>query len=324
MKQLALLFAALATAGAVAVGLDPSDIREWPVPWERTRPRDPYVGPDGKVWFVGQQGHYVAYFVPGTGEFKRYELEPGTGPHNLIVDQQGFVWYAGNLKAHIGKLDPKDGSIKKFDTPGVRDPHTLIFDQKGDIWFTAQGANHLGKLTVATGNVQVILVPTPNARPYGIWIDSKGRPWAVLFNSNKIATVDPATMQIREVSLPRPGTRPRRLVITSDDRIWYGDYAEGYLGRYDPATGEVKEWLMPGGARSRPYGMSLDDKDRVWLVEMAGEGAGARFVGFDTKKEEFFSSTPVSANIRHMYYDRPAQEIWFGTDAGNIGRAKLP
>ena len=47
-------------------------------------------------------------------------------------------------------------------------------------------------------------------------------------------------------------------------------------------------------------------------------------VSFDVKKGEFISSTPVSGNIRHMYYHRPAQEIWFGTDAGNIGRAKLP
>ena len=44
--------------------LDPIDIKEWPVPWERTRPRDPYVGPDGKAWFVGQQGHYLAHLIP--------------------------------------------------------------------------------------------------------------------------------------------------------------------------------------------------------------------------------------------------------------------
>ena len=39
-------------------------VREWPVPWEKTRPRDPYVAPDGRVWFVGQQGNYIASFDP--------------------------------------------------------------------------------------------------------------------------------------------------------------------------------------------------------------------------------------------------------------------
>ena len=40
----------------------------------------------GRVWFVGQQGNYLAFLDPETGEFKRYDLDPGAGPHNLIVD----------------------------------------------------------------------------------------------------------------------------------------------------------------------------------------------------------------------------------------------
>lgn len=61
------------------------DIKEWPVPWEGTRPRDPYVTPDGKVWFVGQQGDYVAEFNPDGEKLRRFDLEKGAGPHNLIV-----------------------------------------------------------------------------------------------------------------------------------------------------------------------------------------------------------------------------------------------
>src|SRR5690606_10515604 len=150
-------------------------IEEWTVPWERSRPRDPYVGPDGRVWFVGQVGNYVAYLEPRSGEFKRYELDEGVHPHNVIVDAQGTVWYAGNQAAHIGKLDPKSGQITQFPmpNPAVRDPHTLIFDQNGDIWFTAQGGNHVGKLTVKTGEVELIPVPIERSRPYGIAIDSK-------------------------------------------------------------------------------------------------------------------------------------------------------
>ena len=144
------------TAGTTAVTLSPVDIKEWPVPWgAQTRPRDPYVDAQNRVWFVGQAGHYLAYLVPETGEFKRFALDSGTGPHNQIVDRQGFVWYAGNRAAHIGKLDPKDGKITKYPMPNgePRDPHTLVFDSKGDIWFTAQGGNAVGKLTVATGAV---------------------------------------------------------------------------------------------------------------------------------------------------------------------------
>jgi virginiamycin B lyase len=327
----ALLHVACAAAGATSLAGQAADravdIKEWPVPWERTRPRDPDVDRQGRVWFVGQTADYIAYLVPETGAFKRYELDAGAGPHNQIVDTAGFVWYAGNRAAHIGRLDPRDGKIVKYPMPnGVpRDPHTLVWDRRGDIWFTAQGGNAVGKLTVATGAVQVIALPTPNARPYGIVIDAQNQPWIVLFGTNKLATVDPATMQLREIELPRAAIRPRRLVVTSDGRVWYGDYATGMLGRYDPQTGKVDEWALPGGARSRPYAMAVDQADRVWLVESGLDPN--RLVGFDTKTAQFFAQTDIpsgAGTVRHMVFHAASRAIWFGTDNNTIGRAIVP
>lgn len=57
------------------------DIQEWQVPWENTRPRDPYVAPDGTVWFVGQVGDYLGHLDPESGELRRFPLPDGTGPH---------------------------------------------------------------------------------------------------------------------------------------------------------------------------------------------------------------------------------------------------
>jgi virginiamycin B lyase len=106
------------------------EIREWEVPWKSTRPRDPSVAADGTIWFVGQQGHYVGHLNPATGEFKKYDLGEGVGPHNQILDKNGNVWFAGNRVGYIGKLDPKTGAIEKFPMPDptVRDPHTLVMD----------------------------------------------------------------------------------------------------------------------------------------------------------------------------------------------------
>ena len=33
----------------------PVEITEWTVPWDNTRPRDPYVENEHRVWFVGQR-----------------------------------------------------------------------------------------------------------------------------------------------------------------------------------------------------------------------------------------------------------------------------
>lgn len=305
------------------------DIREWEVPWSESRPRDPFVEPSGKVWFVGQRGHYVANLDPETGEFKRYDLEPGTGPHNLIVAGSGddaTIWYAGNRNGHIGRLNPANGEIEKFPMPidAARDPHTLIFDSIGDVWFTVQGGNYVGRLATNSGEVSLIEVPTRKARPYGIVLNSKNVPWVVEFGSNKLLRVDRDELKVEEFELPNSDSRPRRMAITSDDNIWYVDYALGRLGRFVPDDEVFTEWDLPSGIESQPYGMAVDRYDRLWIVETGV--SPNRFVGFDTTTETFFSGTDVPSGggrIRHMYYHESAGEIWFGTDTNNVGRAKV-
>jgi virginiamycin B lyase len=320
--------------GLTAQQVRDPELTEWEVPYEGTRPRDPYVGPDGHVYFVGQRGHYVAALDPETGEFTRHDLEDGTGPHNLIVGEDGIVWYAGNAASHIGRLDPSNGEITKFMMPEERasDPHTLVWNEDGDIWFTVQGGNFVGHFDTDAGESRLVEMPQvpgrggqmTSSRPYGIKLDSQGRPWICLFNTNAIATVDPATLERRVYELPE-GSRPRRLVIDSQDRIWYVDYAQGRLGRVMPETGEVTEWPTPGGSGSQPYGMAIDASDRIWFVE-SGVGPN-RFVGFDPTDEDFFSITEIESGggtVRHMYYDEPTNTVWFGADTNTIGRAVLP
>ena len=319
----------LAAAGGegVTAAEDTIEITEWVVPWADTRPRDPYVDGEGRVWFVGQRGDYVAYLEPETGDFERFDLEDGTGPHNLIVDDDGFVWYSGNRAAHIGRLNPRTGEITKYMMPNqaARDPHTLVFDANGDIWFTVQGGNFVGKLGTRTGTVDLIPVKAERARPYGIVVDADNRAWFTEFGTNKLATVEPETLELEEIALPRAEARPRRLMVATTGDLWYVDYAGGHLGRFEPSTGDVKEWMVPGGADSRPYGMAIDDADRLWFVESGVEPN--RFVGFDPDTESFFSVTEIASGggtVRHMYYHAPTREIWFGTDTNNIGRARVP
>ena len=90
------------------------EVTEWVVPWENSRPRDPYYADKHHIWFVGQREHYVGLLDPETGKFKRYDLDKGTGPHNVVTGPEGYVWYAGNRNAHIGRLDPKRARSKSF------------------------------------------------------------------------------------------------------------------------------------------------------------------------------------------------------------------
>lgn len=321
-----------APSGAQTIDQDP-ELQEWEVPYESSRPRDPMVAPDGRVWFVGQAAGYVAVFDPETEEFTKYDTE-GVRPHNLIVDADGIVWYAGNTDSHIGRLDPATGEIRKHYMPDdrARDPHTLIFDSEGDIWFTVQGGNFVGKLWTDTGEIRLVEALQVeggrrgnSSRPYGIVLDSSDRPWIALFATNHIATVDPETFELRTYELPWENALPRRIAVTSDDIVWYGDWTRGTLGRLDPETGDVTEFPLPSGEQARPYAMLADDTDRVWVVETGVEPN--RFVGFDPMSREFIGSADVPSGggtVRHMYFDAETNAIWFGADTNTIGVAELP
>ncbi len=291
-------------------------LKEWEIEWGG-RTRDPHVAPDGKVWFVGQAGNYIAWFDPATEERRQYEIEDGTNPHNLLVDDDGYVWYAGNRNGRIGKLNPETGEAEIIMTGDARDPHTLIFDGRGYVWFTSQQANHVGRVHMETHEVEVIQAFESPGRPYGIVIDDEGAAWVALFNTSHIMRVDPATMDTRLYDKATPESRSRRIALTDDGRVWYVDEPRGFLGAIHPATGEVQEWPMPGGDDSRPYALNRDDQGLLWASQT---GPDKKLTAFDPEREEFVAVFDVSHNIRHMALDSRNGALWFGTDANQVGR----
>ncbi|RUO20698.1 lyase [Aliidiomarina haloalkalitolerans] len=298
------------------------DIEEWEVPYEGPRSRDPWVGGPDQIWFVGQRTHYVGMLTPSTGEFKKYDLDDGAGPHTVISDHRG-AWYAGNRASHLGFLDPETGEISKYYPPGdgPRDVHTMDWDSLGNIWFTEQGGNRIGYFDTESEQFTMYEVTTPRARPYGI-IVVNDQPWAVTLGTNQLLTV--IDNELVEIDLPREVTRSRRLAADSVGNIWFADYAAGYIGQYNPVTGEVAEWQAPSLDRSRPYAVAMDSDDRFWIVETGVQPN--LFVAFDTRNQtwsEQFSVPSGAGTVRHMVYDEDSNSIWFGTDMNTIGQARI-
>lgn len=304
---------------------EPVDIREWEVPYEESRPRDPFAENASSIWFVGQRTGYLANLNAETGEIMKIDMKEGSGPHNLIVGSDGIVWYAGNRTALIGRFDPVSNEVEEIPMPdpAARDPHTLIFDESEEhIWFTLQGANMLGRLNIENRKVDLIESQTERSRPYGIKMAPNGSIWVVLLGTNKLAQMDPETMALREFELPRQEARPRRLEITTDGRVWYVDYAGGILGVFNPSSSRFDEWAFPQGENARPYGMATDASGRIWAVATGVQPN--MFMGFDPETEAFFSATAIPSGggvVRHMHYHEGSGAVWFGTDTNYIGRA---
>src|SRR3954468_15749849 len=95
-----------------------SEAKTWTTPFDKgARPRDPFADQKGRVWFVGQEGNYIARLEPSTGAIRKFEIDPGTNPHNLVVDAQGTVWFTGNRNNRIVKMDPESGKITTYMIP---------------------------------------------------------------------------------------------------------------------------------------------------------------------------------------------------------------
>jgi virginiamycin B lyase len=317
-------FFAPVPAGAIEP-LHPVEIKEWPVA-DSARPRDPFAADADTVWFVDQGDNFIGRLDPASGVIRRFALADEPGPHNLIQGPDGAIWYTGNIAAYVGRFDPATGAIEKIAMPAGQadDPHTLVADPGGQfIWFTAQWANAVGRIRLADRRVELIEVPTPRARPYGIVVAPDGRPWVALLGTDKLASIDPANLALTEHAVA-PGSRPRRIGVTTDGRVYYTDYRRGKLGRLDPRTGKLDEWALPQGGGGGPYGMAVDRRDRVWLVETGAEPN--TFVGFDPARDAIISVTPIpsgAGSVRHMHYHAPSGTVWFGTDAQTIGRARV-
>ncbi|MEM9170284.1 MAG: lyase [Pseudomonadota bacterium] len=324
---LAAAFVAPGPTGAADLTGDAAlDIKEWTVPYDASRPRDPFAV-DGAVWFVGQRTGYVARLDLADGAFTKIDLPNGERPHNLIVGTDGIVWYAGNSTGVIGRFDPTTQAIEEIAMPdaAASDPHTLVFDAtEENIWFSVQGGNMMGRMNVASRKVDLIAAQSEGARPYGIKVAPDGAVWVALFGVDKLGRIDPQTLELTEIDLPRADARPRRLEVGADGRVWYVDYAGGFLGAYDPATQGFKEWPMPAGADARPYGTAMDADGDVWFVETGVQPN--MFRGFDPDTETFFAGAPVPSGggtLRHMHYHAPTGAVWFGADANTIGRASV-
>lgn len=306
------------------------DPKVWDVPFgARTRPRDPYADTQGRVWFVGQTGNYIAYLDTKTNRFRRFEIDSGTNPHNLVVEK-GQVWFTGNRNNRLVKLDPATGKLTTYMIPDstVRDPHTMIFDPKSGVaWFSAQQAGVVGRFDPRTEQFRLWRTG-PRTLPYGVVIDSRGNPWFDLFGTNKLATIDARTGELTTFTLPDARTRPRRIAITSDDQVYWGDYTRGYLGHLDPKSGAMQEWQLPLADKALPYAMTADDRGIIWVAQNGYDGIPATLVAFDPRQKKFVAEVPVGRaapnTIRHMTFDPATRQIWFGTDQGSVGRISVP
>src|SRR5262249_44225455 len=82
-----------------------------------------------------------------------------------------------------------------------------------------------------------------------------------------IGKLDPRTGNVTEYRMPDPAAKdPHTLIFDHDGILWFTVQQGNFVGRLDPKSGEVKLVKSPT-PNSRPYGMAVNSKNVVFLVE---------------------------------------------------------
>jgi virginiamycin B lyase len=283
-------------------------------------PHDVAVGPNGEVWYAGQQLGIAGRLDPATGAVERIPLGKGSAPHGVIVGPDGAPWFTDGGRNAIVRVDPATRAVTAWPLPPERMPfvnlNTAAFDGKGRIWFTGQNGVY-GRLDPTSGDMRVWDAPKGRG-PYGITGTPGGDIWFVSLAGSYLANVDLESGAVTVLEPPTKAQGARRVWSDSKGRLWISEWNSGNVSVYDPAAKTWRSWKLPG-EKPRTYAVWVDPDDGVWLTDWAANAV----VRFDPTTERFesFPSDKPGSNVRQLLGRKG--EVWIaesGTDRVRVIR----
>ena len=195
-------------------------------------------------------------------------------------------------------------------------PHQVDFDPDGNVWLaytsccivrfdprTAQSTAYEG-----------------NGGGHGIAVDqSDGTVW---YSGDAVRRLDPKTGLVDRYKVGEDAALGSNTqIFDSKGNLWLSFLAAGALGKWDRASDTIQWWDVPVVA-SRPYGIIVDNQDKVWWADYHNGGVSrfdpvtGRFRFYRLVREHSASS------IRRLGVDSK-NHIWAGTWSSLRGVAKL-
>jgi virginiamycin B lyase len=177
-----------------------------------------------------------------------------------------------------GKVIPGPAKVSmkiwQAPTPGSR-PHDPMAARDGSLWYSGQMANVLGRVDPKTGKVKEFHLKTAHSGPHGLMEDKDGNIWYTGNTGALIGKLDPKSGAVTEYKMPDPEAKdPHTLVFDQAGILWFTVQNANRIGRLDPKSGEIK-LLTPPTPKSRPYGMAVNSKGTVFVVEFGSNKVAA-------------------------------------------------
>ena len=192
----------------------------------------------------------------------------------------------------------------KYDVWGW--PHQVDFDPEGNVWL-AYTACCIVKFDPRTGEQTVF---EDHGGGHGIVVDpTDGSVW---YSGDVVRHLDPKTGLVDHWKIGDDrylGSNTQ--IFDSKGNLWLSLLAAGGLGKWDRETDSLVYWEVPV-KRSRPYGIIVDHKDKVWFADYHNGG----ITRFDPDTEEFehfnLVKEKTTSTIRRLGVDSKGL-IWAST-----------
>lgn len=264
------------------------------------------VEPEGNVWFTDIRKNQIVRLVPSTGEFRHYDVPTkDSWPFFLVRDRGGILYFTERVGNKVGRLDPNSGAIQEFDvlTPHAQ-PAGMTITPDGHLFFTQNSSNKVGHFDPSTGKMEDLAIPSPatpgpHYGPAGISSDAEGNVWFAELDGRLGLIRRNDRGRIEEYPLPMPRIRPGGVAVDKWGFVWFTGLDGNIVGSFNPAHRAFRAYAIPSGApdsgpmsppevsargelpkpgmqarSTRPFGIAVDGKGRVWFSEQYGHRIG--------------------------------------------------
>jgi streptogramin lyase len=173
------------------------------------------------------------------------------------------------------------------------------------------------------GRYTTYALPNPDAGhrklgPHGITQAKDGHVYTAEIDESMIGEIDPETGKVTQHPTPTRGT-PHTIRSDSKGNVWFTEMqGKSLVGKLDAVTRQITEYdPSPSDANAHYYGMTVDQKDRVWAVGMTSH----KIVGYDPKTDKWsvYPTPTQPSGPRRPTVDSKGK-VWFSEHIGqNLG-----
>jgi len=254
-----------------------------------------------------------------------YDLpRPLAMPHDVVVSADGHAWYSDFGSLYVGELDPKTGKVSDYALPEFRKdrPHSTLdleFDPKGNLWVAMMYQSGLAMIDTKTKEVKGYPYPdewmapsTLNSMVSPTFSNVDNKVWTNnqftreqyrldvttgKYENMKVA-VDPRGRRISGYGMP----------VDKQNNVFMLEFSGTSIGRR-AKDNLVTIWPTPI-AGSRPRRGRVDDANRLWFAEFAGNAIAM----LDTDSGKF-QEWPMPNKFDWPYDVAPTKngEAWTGS-----------